>query len=288
MPTTRPKCATRGGGFTLVELLVVIAIIGVLVSILLPALKNARRLARLNQSTANLHNIAIGVETYRSDHKSTVPYMIPMNSNLIPATWSFGGKNTSIWWGTNLGGWYNFPAAKRPLNQYVMHDVVFEFPIDPQNRNPVEAPVFRSPGDIACHQRNFPLPDRSISSYDDCGTSYHYNGRWYDLVPSATQAQWPRYSLRLSQAFGRALDLPVVNAARFVLIHDQAADYVSNDPSVRNWITEFGDQNKSVMSFVDGHVDYLRIVPGAHEGPGYQFRFPQMANILQGIRPTGP
>lgn len=75
-------------GFTLVELCVVTAITGVLVSLILPAVQQAREAARASACRNNLRQIGLALHNYESAHGRFPPGSIPSGSG----SWSVHGR----------------------------------------------------------------------------------------------------------------------------------------------------------------------------------------------------
>ncbi|MGH7130724.1 MAG: prepilin-type N-terminal cleavage/methylation domain-containing protein [Phycisphaerales bacterium] len=276
----------RPRGFTLVELLVVIAIIALLIAILLPALAKARDAARLTKSLSNNRQVANGFATYKTDNKEFLPMIINNAGGSVGwSTWAYGGKNCNVRWASNLGGLWDTPAWQRPLNPHIYPSFdTFQQTMNQTYRDNVQLEVFRSPGDKGSYQYRTPYPtaDPLVTSYDDVGTSYHNNFKWWDPVMNymnshggqrpgeSTFQYWNRV---LKDGMRRMNTGANLDSTKFVFMHDQTGDIVAEDPLHRNWMGEFGGRNKSVMTFLDGHTDYVEMIPGYYITPNYSFHF---------------
>ncbi|MFW6039209.1 MAG: type II secretion system protein [bacterium] len=91
-------------GFTLVELLVVISIIALLIAILLPALKQARDLARRIQCLSQVRQINLAAHNYAVDHDG----VLPARHRALPMRWhsvlSPGVSARTLWDFGYVGG----------------------------------------------------------------------------------------------------------------------------------------------------------------------------------------
>jgi type II secretory pathway pseudopilin PulG len=76
--------------FTLIELLIVVSITAILAGMLLPALNNARLIARSSQCRGNLRSLTQAATQYSGDHND---YSVHL---------SLSSRNPSGWWPTSL------------------------------------------------------------------------------------------------------------------------------------------------------------------------------------------
>jgi prepilin-type N-terminal cleavage/methylation domain-containing protein len=108
MPEMSPRHRSAAHGFTLIELLAVIAIIGMLASLLMPALAKARQAAMTSKSMNNMRQIALAAYSYAIDHKNVMAF-------------NQGDKHKEFIW----------ESAYHPLLPYVSNeDSVFQAPAD--------------------------------------------------------------------------------------------------------------------------------------------------------------
>lgn len=124
-----PAVERTGPGFSLIELLVVTSLVALLVSLLLPAMDRARRLAIDMACAANLRQIGTAQIAYLSDEDGF--YYWRGNQTWVGNAWIAGmdwyiyggreeGNNPAL-----QGGLFNF-LQPRPLNPY-LHDHINTF-----------------------------------------------------------------------------------------------------------------------------------------------------------------
>ena len=256
----------RSRGFTLIELMVVIAVIAVLISLLVPGLKMARRRAFELKCQANLKQQVTAWHAYINDFRVfPVPRSEEITRWLKPGVarppnapvgldssvlWSHGGVH---WYGRTSSGGFNVPLvladAERPVNVYIAGtraieatNPTFECPMDDGSRdtvtnNPnvwvnVGPPKDRKPGGA-----------RGTRMYDQLGTSYEAND-WMYCKPGSLQGVWdPRDDKKSNFAWWLGPQHVVTTPSRFVVLGDSGpfaagrytTEYINQNPTRHGW-----------------------------------------------------
>ena len=194
---TRRKHHGGGRGFTLIELLVVIAIIALLISILLPSLRDARQQAKTIKCVANLKQIGNAMLMYFNEHNDWFPAAQHNHFTSYPFMHGFyygGHPGSPEWWGYASTLYRNTPAG-RPFNAYLYPDLP---DWDPDPDNPAyqlarNVPIYECPSDGG-GVWNLDV-DNSWRAYDFYGSSYDFNYhfalKWAVLsFPEADRPKW--------------------------------------------------------------------------------------------------
>jgi prepilin-type N-terminal cleavage/methylation domain-containing protein len=158
--------------FTLVELLVAIAVIAVLVALLLPAVQQARELARRTECRNHLHQFGIALHSYHDVH-GTLPPGSMVLSPLFPVQSGFG-------WGT-----FVLPHLDQsPLYQQLDFNIGNTLGV---NRGAIgqPLPVFRCPSDSA--------PDQIRASIPAIGAVPAAHGNYAGVMPVLEEVSHTRF-----------------------------------------------------------------------------------------------
>ncbi len=240
-------------GFTLIELLVVIAIIALLVSILMPAVAQAREEGRKAKCLANLKSIGAGLVIYMQQQQDRVPWINPADGAGWISQFAWGGfiaPDPDPFFGNNID-YMRHAAEARPLNPVLA----------PLARGRDVIPVYICPGDrtrgfATINGGNYSSdPNDHLESWRAAGNSYAVNWWWMNFYGGQnwTTAQMPRYSERMLR------ELVGGPGSRFVVIYESLmhpllaeATATGGGLAARGWHRKWGRHNSL---FLDGHAD---------------------------------
>jgi prepilin-type N-terminal cleavage/methylation domain-containing protein len=257
------RVSRRRKGFTLIELLVVVAIIALLISILLPSLRDAKEQAKVAKCLANLRSLMQATIMYFQDYNDAMPFVIGTTGGTAVCSWSYGGKTSSEWWKTGFaGGSLYFPIQERPMNPYLLGGKVeLDLKEGGQMIQRAEVPLLRCPSDRHSHQRDWQGGGESmtISSYDDIGTSYHFNLHALDQTnidpwaPDGSGQNWVMLCRKMVH------DTLGGQVATLIFYMPDPMDFSYNEDigvALHHEIGNHGKSSKHSAGFLDGHADY--------------------------------
>lgn len=241
-----------GDAFTLIELLVVIAIIGILASLLLPALAKSKQRAKESICVNNFKQLGAGFTMYADEHMDRFPddKRAPTADDPGTEMWlAVGGKDAP-----EEGPGAAVLAENRPLHQYILNVDTFHCPFDSgANYFPWHgAGVLRT----------------QKSMFERFGCSYQMNSS-----PMFGEGVAPR---QIDYGLNRVKVSAIAKPTKFIVMHEPPAR--TWGPNLYSWhrargehvgyyryghpadLTKFSSRSGPFISpilFVDGHAEII-------------------------------
>jgi prepilin-type N-terminal cleavage/methylation domain-containing protein len=211
-----------GNAFTLVELLVVITIIAILAALLFPALGSAKNKAKRTVCANNLRQINLGLRMYSDEHSDAAPPSL-QTSNSFPI---------------------DFAGYKKLMQSYVGLN----------GESSARDKLFACPADTFYYDFTQSNLNYVAESLHDQATN-DYSSYWFN---SGAETIFGTNSPGLA---GRKLS-SIKNPAKTVLVAEMPAFFPwswhdPKPPAKNGWV--FFKDAKNMVSFVDGHVSYIKI-----------------------------
>ena len=291
----RPSKSLVRRAFTLIELLVVVAIIGLLISILLPALSQAKEQARTVKCVANLKEIGHAMHMYFTDNnewfpfeKRNWPWGYASNAPRLHGFYYGGHPGRQVpddprnWWGyVRLPG-RDTPRG-RPFNPYFYENLSNELD-DPKDQGTPwfderrEMPIYQCPSDLGGFwNSDNPNATEHGPIYWECGSSYdvnyHFLWEWAmyasnDLDPPTRYYYTHHYLERGNKFLGRQRERA---PSRFIMLFEDPFDNAQWTSFQRmGWHKQW---NQHSCLFLDGHAANL-YMDTAHDNFGQGWKSP--------------
>ncbi len=225
------------------------AIITVLLSLLLPSLRQFREHARTLACQSHLGSIGKTIINYALD-LDTFP--ITADPTGRPVSWRYGGWTGSNGrlWKTHAGGVYYIPTDQRPVSVYMYRNA----DVGEETR----LPAFACPSDTGSRRAGaLGVSSAELPAYEDIGTSYHLNWQWFagqTILPGVPYSQ-NRYVHRVPRGERIWWKYMQQHASRFVTVLEDPAEFALTERvQVEGYHRKFSKHN---FAFLDGHAEYL-------------------------------
>lgn len=263
-------------GFTLIELLVVIAIIAILISLLLPAVQQAREAARRSQCKNNLKQIGLALHNYHDVHSAFPSGYVSYGTRDGSAP-SWANLDSTTWDAAPGWGWAAMLLPfldQAPLyNQLNINDACFAAENQTQVRTKLS--VFLCPSTSGSHDE-FTVLNEAGSPLTIRGQNVVL-GRSHYVASHGQESCWGECG---SSTTGEVFTDIYTGTTKTVQINGDASQ-VADGPFYRNSNTRFRDISDGTTNtiFLGEHSSKLSektwvgVVPGAFTHP--QFSSPE-------------